>query len=153
MLEQLFPKQLNNDYQGSLFAKYIFALLTILTIGRSLFHMFATDGGAQSVASIPLNEYGHAASVTVILIFALWGLSQCLMGIIYLVTLWRYQRLIPLLYLLMFVEYGMRIILFHIKPIVTLHVAPGTIVDKIMFPLTLLLFFMSIRKRKLKIDQ
>lgn len=148
MLDQLFPKQINNDYQGHLIAKQIFIFITILTLARSLIHMFFSDGGAQSIASIPLDTYGHAAEATVILMFALWGLSQCLMGVLYVIALWRYQRLIPLFYLLMFIEYSMRIVLCHIKPIVTEHVAPGAILDKVMAPLCIILFILSVTKRK-----
>ncbi len=148
MLNQLFPQQINNDYEGSIFARNMFIFLTLVTIVRSLIHMFFSDGGAQSIASIPLNTYEHNAAETIILMFALWGSSQLLMGIIYIIALWRYQRLIPLLYLLMFCEYSMRIILGHIKPIVTLHTPPGAMADNFMVPLALLLFFLSLKKKK-----
>jgi len=105
----MFPKQLTNDYKGSLIAKWVFILLTIVTIGRSLIHAFAPDGGAQSIATIPLDSFTQNGAATVILIFALWGLSQLLLGFIYIVVLWRYQTLVPFMYLLMIVEYIMRI--------------------------------------------
>ncbi len=44
MLETLLPKQLTNDYLDSPIAKWVFVLLTIMTIGRSLVHIFAADG-------------------------------------------------------------------------------------------------------------
>lgn len=148
MLNKLFPVPLNNDYQGSLIAKYAFIIITLLTIARSLIHMFSSEGGAQGIASIPLNTFEPAATAVIVLIFALWGLSQLLMGVVYIIVIWRYQKLIPFMYLLIFVEYSMRFLLCHIKPIVTTQVAPGAIADHVMWPLAAILFFLSLRTRK-----
>ena len=46
MLDKIFPGQLSNDYRGKSIAKWVFLVLTLVTIGRSLIHMFAPDGGA-----------------------------------------------------------------------------------------------------------
>lgn len=148
MLNRLFPLPLNNDYQGNVTAKYAFVALTLLTIVRSLIHMFSMDGGAQSTAHIPLNTFDPAAVKVVILMFALWGFSQLLMAMIYVVVLWRYQPLIPLMYLLAFIEYGMRIFLMHLKPIVTTQVAPGAAGNYWMCLLTAILFVLSLRQSK-----
>jgi len=119
MLERLFPTNKTNTYRGNPIAKWVFVMLTLVTIARSLVHMFASDGGAQSIATIPLDSFTANGADAVILIFALWGLSQLLIGIIYGIVLWRYQALIPLMYLLMIFEYGIRIVLGAIKPIET----------------------------------
>lgn len=148
MLNRIFPTTINNDYQGSLLAKYAFVLLTLITIVRSLIHMFVSDGGAQSIASIPLDTFSLAASDVVILIFALWGLSQLLIGIVYVVVLWRYQKLIPFMYLLMFLEYSLRFLLSHLKPIVTAKVAPGAIGNQWMWLLAAVLLVLSLRQSK-----
>lgn len=147
MLDKLFPKQLNNDYKGHAIAKWVFVLLTIITIGRSLVHMFAADGGAQSIATIPLDTFSTSGADTVILIFALWGLSQLLIGFIYLIVLWRYQAFIPLMYLLIIIEYIMRIVLGILKPIETTGTAPGGILNFILIPLALVLLFLSLRTK------
>ena len=52
MIERIFPRQLNNDYKGHVLAKWVFVLITIVTIGRSLIHIFVPDGGAQSIALV-----------------------------------------------------------------------------------------------------
>ena len=104
MLKTMFPEQLTHDYRGSPIAKWFFVILTIVTLARSLVHIFAPDGGAQSIATIPLDTFTQNGAAAVVLIFALWGLSQLLMGIIYILVLWRYQALIPFMYLLMLVE-------------------------------------------------
>ncbi|NUM48633.1 MAG: hypothetical protein HUU38_28330 [Anaerolineales bacterium] len=134
MLETLFPST-PTTYKGQTLAKWMFILLTAVTLFRSLEHIFAPDGGAQTIATIPLDTYPANAAAAVILIFSLWGLSQLLIGLIYLVVLWRYPGFIPFMYLLMIVEYGMRIYLGAIKPIETTGTAPGGVGNYILLPL------------------
>ncbi|MFC2046086.1 hypothetical protein ACFLTC_01010, partial [Chloroflexota bacterium] len=124
MLEKMLPKQLDNEYKGSPISKWVFAFITIVTIVRSLIHMFAPDGGAQSIATIPLDSFTSNGAAAVILIFSLWGLSQLLLGCVYVVVLWRYQALIPFMYLLLIIEYAMRIILGILKPVDLVSTAP-----------------------------
>lgn len=147
MLEKLFPQQANNSYSGSLLAKWVFAAITIITIVRSLIHMFAPDGGAQSIATIPLNTFTANGAATVILIMALWGLSQLLMAFVYVIVLWRYQNLIPFMYGLIASEYTMRMILMHLKPIYITGTAPGHVANYIMAPLALLMLVLSLKRQ------
>jgi len=147
MLEKMFPKQLNNDYAGSLIARWVFVLLTAVTLVRSLIHMFSPDGGAQSIATIPLDSFTSDGAAAVILTFSLWGLSQFLLGIIYIVVLWRYQALIPFMYLLIIIEYSMRIVLGFLKPIGMTGTAPGAVGNFIIVPLAVIMLFLSLRKR------
>jgi len=107
--------------------------------------MFAPDGGAQSIATIPLDSFTSNGADAVILIFAYWGLSQLIIGMIYVVVLWRYKALIPLMYLLMVIEYGMRIILGTLKPMVTVGTAPGAIGNFIIIPLAIIMLILSLR--------
>ncbi len=125
MLDRLFPRQLDNDYRGHPIAFWVFFPVTIVTLGRSLVHMFFADGGAQSIATIPIDAMTQNGAAAVILIFALWGLSQLLLGLIYVLVLWRYRALIPLMYLLLIVEYAGRLGLGMWKPIQTLETPPG----------------------------
>lgn len=148
MFDRIFPKDHVGTYRGSPIAKWVFYLITILTIARSLVHMFAPDGGAQSIATIPLDSYTANGADTVILIFSYWGLSQLIIGIIYVVVLLRYQTFIPFMYLLLFLEYGMRIILGSIKPIVTTGTAPGAIGNIIILPLSIIMLILSLRNNK-----
>jgi hypothetical protein len=146
MPDLLFPQKKTNAYRGNPIAKWVFVLLTLVTIARSLVHMFSSDGGAQSIATIPLDSFTANGADAVILMFALWGLSQLLIGIIYGIVLWRYQALIPLMYLLMVFEYGMRIFLGAIKPIETTGTAPGAIGNYVIVPLAIIMLVLSLRK-------
>ncbi|MGI9532993.1 hypothetical protein [Lutimonas sp.] len=145
---KVLPKEINNNYRGRKIALYFFYLFTIITIVRSLIHMFAPDGGAQSIATIPLDTFSIEGASVVILIFSLWGLSQLIMGIFYAIVSWRYKSLIPLMYLFIFVEYVLRLVLGILKPIETIGTAPGAIINYIFPPLAIILFLLSINFRK-----
>jgi len=90
MREKLFPKDLSNQYQGKIIAKWVFAAMTILTIGRSLAHIILPDGGAQSIATIPLDRFTPNGTTVVIGMFAQWGLTQLMFSLLFVLVLWRY---------------------------------------------------------------
>lgn len=144
-MEKLFPQPITNRYGGAPIAKWVFILLTVITIGRSLAHIFLPDGGAQSIATIPVNSFTTNGAATIIHVFALWGLSQLLLGLLYLVVVWRYQALIPLMYLFILVEYTGRLLLAFAKPVVTNGTAPGAIGNYILIPLALLMLALSLK--------
>lgn len=148
MLGNLFPKQLSNTYQGKAIAKWIFAAMTALTIARSLVHIFLPDGGAQSIATIPLEDFTANGAAAVIHIFALWGLSQLLFGLVYIIVFWHYQVLIPLMWLFILVEYSGRMLLTIAKPFEIVGTAPGAIGNFIFIPLALIMFVLSLTPRK-----
>ncbi|GAB5494791.1 MAG: hypothetical protein Phog2KO_50060 [Phototrophicaceae bacterium] len=145
MLNKFFPQQDIHEYKGNQIAKWVFAILTIITIIRSLIHIFASDGGAQSIATIPLDTFTVNGGATVILIFAYWGLSQLILGIFYGIVLLRYQALIPLMYLSIIVEYVVRVVIALAKPIETVGTAPGEIANYIIPPLAIVMLFLSLR--------
>ena len=142
----ILPKTVDNTYRGKKIAQWIFYAITIITIVRSLIHSFSSDGGAQSIATIPLDTYSDAASRTVIFIFSLWGLSQLIMGSFYAIVAFRYKSLIPLMYVFIFFEYSFRVIMGHLKPITIIGTAPGDIANYVFIPLSLVLFILSFNK-------
>ncbi len=125
ILNRLLPAQIDNTFPGYRIAHFAFYALTALTLWRSQHHLLSADGGAQSIATIPLESYPTGAAATVVGIFALWGLSQLIIGLIYLIAAIRYRSLIPFLYLLFTVEYFVRLGIGHYKPVETLGTAPG----------------------------
>lgn len=127
--------------------KIIFFGLTTITIIRSLIHILSTDGGANSIAGIPLNLYSSEASQTIIFMFAMWGISQLMIGLFYVYVLFIKPNLIPLMILSLTLEYTLRILIGQLKPIITNHTAPGAYANYIMIPLSIVLFIYSIKKQ------
>jgi hypothetical protein len=145
VLDKILPEQVNNEFPGYKFAQYAFVVFAIFTIARSLIHMFLPDGGAGSIATIDLNVEG---AEVIIGMFAQWGLSQLLMAGLYVVVYARYKSLIPLMYLIIVIEYAGRIAMGLLKPIETVGTAPGGIVNIIFIPLAAILLVFSIMKPK-----
>lgn len=130
VLNRLFPKVLDNRFPGRKTALYVFYALTALTLWRSQHHLLAKDGGAQSIATIPLDTYPPNAADTVIGVFALWGLSQLIVGVIYLIAALRYRAMIPMLYLLFVLEYLVRFTVIAVTlTIETAGTAPGAVTN------------------------
>ena len=116
------------------------------TVYFTLIHIFKYDGGAQSIATIPLDKYHKESADTIVLMFAYWGISQLLMAIIYMVILWKYRSLLPLACLLFTSEWGLRLIIPKLlgKQTRTENVAPGTIGNSVFPVLGIGLFYLSL---------
>lgn len=121
-LNRLFPDRFDNVFPGNRFALYVFYLLTGMTLWRSYVHMTWPDGGAQSIASMPLDTYVPGATANIIAIFGQWGLTQLLVGFLFLLVCLRYKSL---MWLITIIEYGGRRVVGMFKPIETIETAPG----------------------------
>jgi len=149
-LSKLFPHQITNEFSGLRIALWGFYLLTAITLWRSQHHIFSSDGGAQSIATIPLEKYSDAAASTIIGMFAFWGLSQLIVGLIYLIAAIRYRSMIPMLYLLSVLEYLRRATYIPAyKSIETAGTAPGAVgnLPLIIFSFTMLVLSLWSRKK------
>ncbi|PTT86938.1 hypothetical protein DBR45_60995, partial [Pseudomonas sp. HMWF031] len=51
------PPVISNVFPGRRLALWLFAPLVLVTLWRSQHHLLAADGGAQSIAHIPLDGY------------------------------------------------------------------------------------------------
>jgi hypothetical protein len=138
-------KIISNQYQGPKWVFYVWWFITILTLGRSIAHIVLPDGGAMSIATIPLDQYSPAAQETIIAMFALWGLSQLLVGLVYVVVLVRHQSWIPFISLLLVLEYAIRIGLGFFKTVVTVNTAPGVAGNLPLLLIGVLLLIGSLR--------
>ena len=146
-MNYLFPNLIDNEYKGKKIPLFFFYLLIPVTIIRSLVHIFKADGGAQSIANIPLHLYSEQASDTIVHLFSEWGLSQLLFGVLYIVVLIKYKSLIPLMYLFLVLEYSTRLLLAFYKPFVLEGYAPGGIANYFLVPLFVVMFILSLKKQ------
>lgn len=148
MLDVLFPRTASNDYRGHPIALWVFVAITLVTWARSLIHILRFDGGAESIATIPLEQYSPEAAAAVVMTFALWGLSQLLLGGVYATVLWRYRNLLPLMYLLLVIEYIGRFAIGAWKPVETLAVPPGATANLVFPILGAVMLFFATRVRR-----
>ncbi len=150
LISRILPESINKEYKGYKIAVYVFVLYSVVSIVRSCIHIFSPDGGAGSVAHIDLSKGGE----NIIFVFALWGVSQLIVALIQLLVSFRYRSLLPLMYLLLFLEYCFRMVLGIMKPLIFEAGAgtpPGGYLDKLMIPLALIMLVLSLMTKKEKL--
>jgi len=150
MFNKIFPKSIDNNYNGAKIALYAFYPMMAIILFRSCMHWFGADGGAQSIAGIPLDSYPQGAAQNIIAIFSLWGFSQFLMLLIYIPIGIRYKSLIPAFWLIQFIEWSGRWITGSVKPLELVGTAPGEIGNYIFMALSIIMLILSIKKQKEK---
>lgn len=153
-MSRLLPVRVDNKINFHKAYVYIFALLTMVTIVRSLIHTFVPDGGANTIASIIIFKGSPDPNKVIHMIFSLWGLAQLLMGVFYVIVLFRYRALVPLMFLFLTIEYSMRIIIEGaLKPLSEIYfqkTTPGTVGNFVIFPLALILFVLTLVESRKK---
>ncbi len=135
----LFPKKLHLQ---RLYVRLSFALITVFTlvgVVRSLLHIFLPDGGAQLIATIPLDSFSEEAKAVVIGMFALWGLSQLLSSLVYVYILIKRKEWLPFAWLLLLIEYASRWLIGQFKPFETVQTAPGAIGNYVFMVLSVMM--------------
>jgi hypothetical protein len=104
MLDRLFPKQVDNRFDGHRSALWLLGFLIALKLVVSLNSMFNTALVAQGADGIPLDSFGSAAAREVLTLFALVALGQLILASVALVALIRWRALVPFLYLVSLAE-------------------------------------------------
>jgi hypothetical protein len=122
--------------------------LQIQNIHSVIFIRLSTDGGAQSIATIPLDTFTASGAAVVVGMFAQWGLTQLMFGLMYLIVLWRFQSLIPLMWLFIFFEWTGRLLVGLAKPMETMGTAPGAIGNLIFPVFAMIMLVLSLKTKK-----
>lgn len=154
-----FPKVFDNKVRVNKIIFYLFVFITIITVGRSLVHIFASDGGANTIATIIVFQGNPDPNQVIYFVFSLWGLSQLIIGLMYVVSLFKYRSMIPLWLVLIWFEYVFRLAIGRIiKPMgdaVFNGTAPGEIgnyVFAIGIPIILIWMILDYQKNKQKYE-
>lgn len=151
MWNKLFPAKVENSYKGLFPGMLLLGFYVFKSFLSGSIHMFAPDGGAQSIASIALDQFHNGGAESVITIFGLWGMEQFIIGLIAFVVLLRYRGLIPMMALVYVLEYAGRVAAPLYTPgIVSVHQPPGAAADTLLFPLTLVMLLLTLYRPKKK---
>lgn len=149
MLKILLPEEASNTYQGHKLTKYFLYFYVFKSFFAGCVHMFAADGGAQSIGSVALDTFTKGGADSFITMFGMWGMEQFVIGLIALVILWKYKSLIPMLWAVYAIEYTGRVLIPHFKPgLVTAHTPPGAVMDTVLVPLAILMFIIALYTTK-----
>ena len=135
-------------YNGPKWIFYMWWVITIVTLGRSVAHIVLPDGGAMSIATIPLDQYSLEAQEAIITMFALWGLSQLIVGLVYVAVLLYKPNYIPFISFLLVLEYAFRSGLSLFKtPLPAVDTPPGAYVSLPLLLIGIVLVIVSLRKK------
>jgi hypothetical protein len=148
-MDKIFPKVVDNNFKGYKIASITFLIITLISIIRSLIHIFSADGGASSIAGMNLT-YG---AKEIIFVFALWGSAQLVQAVIQLVIYLKYKSLIPFMYLILILEYALRILIGPMKGIEFSHVPPGAIANYGVIVVALIMLVLSFNNSKDKLNK
>lgn len=141
----LFPKIVDNQYKGHKIVVLLLGLYILKSFVAGFIHMFASDGGAQSIASVTLDIFTQGGSNSVITMFGLWGMEQVVIGLIVLVIVWRYKSLTSFAWSIYALEYlGRFLARFYTPGLSTDHTPPGAIIDIVLVPVAIFMFIFSI---------
>ena len=146
-MKKLIPQTIENKIPSNKFVYYFCWLLVGFNLFRSLEHIFAEDGGAESIAGIPLSSYSSEAANNVISIFAQWGFSQLVLACILLFVVLKIRELIPLMLLIIALENILRVGIGFYKPLILSADPPGAL-SPLIGSVTLIFFFVSIRENR-----
>ena len=145
-MKKIFPETIENRIPNNKFVYYFTWLLVAFNFFRSLEHIFNEDGGAESIAGIPLESYSSEAVNNIISIFAQWGFSQLVLACILLLVVLKMREFIPLMLLIIALENILRGAVGLYKPLILGDTPPGA-VSPIIGLVTLAVFFISIREK------
>ena len=145
----LFPVG-QTEYRGAAISFWFTVLLTVVTTARSLVHMFLPVGGASVIAGLDTSVAGGS---NLIALFGQWGLEQLLLSLVAWVIIWRYRYLVPFALLLQFLDWGGRIGIGLMKPVVVDNPPPGEIGIYIVFPLVAIALWFALPRKNASGDR
>ena len=148
-LQTLLPASANNDFRGGRVPLAGFCLLIALTAFRSLVHLLKDDSGVNSIASIHIFPGDPDPNQVIYMYSSLWGGQQAILVVVYLIVLYRYRNLIPLMFALMALEVVLRLTTGILHPLTEefyVRTPPGKLGNLPLLAGSLLLLLFSHRR-------
>ena len=143
-INKVFPKN-PSRYEGFRIIRLIALLYMLVMVVRSCIHLFAPDGGAQSIAGIDTSVEGGD---NIIAIFHQWGAIQLILAVLLLVLFFRYAGLTPLVLLTLALDPVLRFVAGQQMSLTTIGTPPGEALNGVAFYLLLVLFLGSLWNKK-----
>ena len=143
-IKKVFSKN-PSRYEGFRIIRLIALLYMLVMVVRSCIHLFASDGGAQSIAGIDTSVEGGN---NIIAIFHQWGAIQLILAILLLVLFFGYPGLTPLILLTLTLDPVLRFVAGQQMNLTTTGTPPGEALNGVAFYLLLVLFLGSLWNKK-----
>jgi len=143
-IKRLLPNN-PTKFEGFRAVRIVTAIYLLVMVVRSCIHLFAADGGAQSIAGIDTSVEGGN---NIIAIFHQWGAIQLILAMLLIVLFFRYPGFTPLILLTLVLDPVMRFIAGQMMSVTSTETPPGEALNAASFYLLALLFIASLIKKK-----
>ena len=131
-------------FEGFQAVRIVTTIYLLVMIVRSCIHLFAADGGAQSIAGIDTSVEGGN---NIIAIFHQWGAIQLILAVLLFVLFFRYPGFTPLILLTLALDPVMRFIAGQMMSLTSTGTPPGEALNGASFCLLALLLIASLIKK------
>jgi hypothetical protein len=142
-VSRIFPNN-PSRFNGFQTIRIVTALYMFVMFVRSCIHLFASDGGAQSIAGIDITVAGGE---NIVAIFHQWGAIQLILISLLYILFFRYPGFTPLILATLAIEPVMRSISGRISPVTAEGTPPGENLNWAAFFLVTVLFLASLIDR------
>ena len=142
-IKELLPKD-PTKFEGFRAVRIVTAIYLLVMVVRSCIHLFAADGGAQSIAGIDTSVEGGN---NIIAIFHQWGAIQLILAVLLFVLFFRYPGLTPLILLTLALDPVLRFVAGQMMSVTATGTPPGEALNAAAFYLLALLFIASLIKK------
>jgi hypothetical protein len=142
-IKELLPKN-PTKFEGFRAIRIVTAIYLLVMVVRSCIHLFAADGGAQSIAGIDTSVEGGN---NIIAIFHQWGAIQLILAVLLFILFFRYPGFTPIILLTLALDPVMRFIAGQMMSLTSTGTPPGEALNAASFYLLALLFIASLIKK------
>jgi len=134
-----------SSFAGYRVVRIATAFYLLVIIARSSIHLFASDGGANSIAGIDISVAGGD---NIVAIFHQWGATQLLLALFLSLLFIRYPGMTPLIVLTLALEPVMRLIAGQIKSVTADGPPPGESLNGPSLVFLAVLFIASVLEKR-----
>ena len=150
MNNNLFPRALDNAYQGRKLALWLLGALALLKGAMGLNSIVNGYQVATTADGVALSTFTPAGAATVLAFLALWGWSLLLLSLLGFLALVRYRAMVPLVFLLLLLEQlGRKLILTQL-PIAQSGPSPAFSINLVLMTLLVVGLVLSLLPRSNK---
>ncbi len=146
MLERLFPRPVDNRYEGYKAALWLLGLVTVVTMVQGVAVIVSGYSTLISADGIPLDTFPERAAQTVVALWAQRGLSRIILCLLAVLAIARYRSAVPFMFALLIVSYLASQLIFTFLPVVRVGSPPGPWVNFAMFVLTMIGLLLSLMR-------
>lgn len=143
-IKKILPKD-PSSFNGFTSIRILTALYLFVAVVRSCIHLFAEDGGAESIAGV---DTSVAGGENIIAIFHQWGAIQLILALLLSLLFLRYPGFTPLILITLAVDPILRWIAGRMLPLTTVGTPPGESLNWVAFVSLVVLFVLSLGEKR-----